>query len=241
MGFCICDQQIALKSSVFSFLRHSSHGLYRSSSALRDCEYFVANVRNLSPVDDFRAGLLHILSGISSSVRHLGHRSDRLHPRQKYVNFSCSFILKWSNYILICMHADTCVAQGVPAVFSVVSDRIIIRHQVFVCFASCICVCFAACISTVVCDVAEKAKLLMDCVSGTQHSLKTLILMEEFDADLVSRGQRCGIDIISLKDAEVNKPQTVCSNLYIRVRSMRVFASAGICLSCRDPGTDQLW
>ncbi|XP_048043916.1 long-chain-fatty-acid--CoA ligase 1b [Megalobrama amblycephala] len=58
------------------------------------------------------------------------------------------------------------------------------------------------CISTVVCDVAEKAKLLMDCVSGTQHSLKTLILMEEFDADLVSRGQRCGIDIISLKDAE---------------------------------------
>ncbi|ROL41111.1 Long-chain-fatty-acid--CoA ligase 1 [Anabarilius grahami] len=58
------------------------------------------------------------------------------------------------------------------------------------------------CISTVVCDVAEKARLLMDCVSGTQHSLKTLILMEEFDADLVSRGQRCGIDIISLKDAE---------------------------------------
>ncbi|XP_067249379.1 long-chain-fatty-acid--CoA ligase 1b [Chanodichthys erythropterus] len=58
------------------------------------------------------------------------------------------------------------------------------------------------CISTVVCDVVEKAKLLMDCVSGTQHSLKTLILMEEFDADLVSRGQRCGIDIISLKDAE---------------------------------------
>lgn len=85
----------------------------------------------------------------------------------------------------------------------------------FVCFASCICVCFAACISTVVCDVAEKARLLMDCVSGTQHSLKTLILVEDFDADLVSRGQRCGIDIISLKDAEVNKPQTVCSNLYI--------------------------
>ncbi|XP_051716136.1 long-chain-fatty-acid--CoA ligase 1b [Ctenopharyngodon idella] len=58
------------------------------------------------------------------------------------------------------------------------------------------------CISTVVCDVAEKARLLMDCVSGTQHSLKTLILVEDFDADLVSRGQRCGIDIISLKDAE---------------------------------------
>uniref|UniRef100_A0A671KVZ7 Long-chain-fatty-acid--CoA ligase n=1 Tax=Sinocyclocheilus anshuiensis TaxID=1608454 RepID=A0A671KVZ7_9TELE len=62
-------------------------------------------------------------------------------------------------------------------------------------------------ISTVVCDVPEKAKLLLDCVSGRQHSVKTLILMENFDTDLVSRAQQCGIDIISLRDAEVNKPQ----------------------------------
>uniref|UniRef100_A0A671KZA1 Arachidonate--CoA ligase n=1 Tax=Sinocyclocheilus anshuiensis TaxID=1608454 RepID=A0A671KZA1_9TELE len=68
-------------------------------------------------------------------------------------------------------------------------------------------------ISTVVCDVPEKAKLLLDCVSGRQHSVKTLILMENFDTDLVSRAQQCGIDIISLRDAEVNKPQLVCSNL----------------------------
>lgn len=72
-----------------------------------------------------------------------------------------------------------------------------------------LCVCFAACISTVVCDVPEKARLLLDCVSGKQHSLKTLILIQDFEADLVSRGQQCGIDIISLRDAEVNKPQTV--------------------------------
>lgn len=58
------------------------------------------------------------------------------------------------------------------------------------------------CISTVVCDVPEKAKLLLDCVSGQQHSVKTLILIENFDADLVSRAQQCGIDIISLRDAE---------------------------------------
>uniref|UniRef100_A0A671M5K9 Long-chain-fatty-acid--CoA ligase n=1 Tax=Sinocyclocheilus anshuiensis TaxID=1608454 RepID=A0A671M5K9_9TELE len=64
-----------------------------------------------------------------------------------------------------------------------------------------------ACISTVVCDVPEKAKLLLDCVSGRQHTVKTLILIENFAADLVSRAQQCGIDIISLKDAEVNKPQ----------------------------------
>ncbi|CAM4618222.1 unnamed protein product [Leuciscus chuanchicus] len=58
------------------------------------------------------------------------------------------------------------------------------------------------CISTVVCDVPEKARLLLDCVSGKQHSLKTLILIQDFEADLVSRGQQCGIDIISLRDAE---------------------------------------
>ncbi len=85
----------------------------------------------------------------------------------------------------------------------------------FVCFSTCTCVRYAACISTVVCDVPEKAKLLLDCVSGQQHSVKTLILIENFDADLVSRAQQCGIDIISLRDAEVNKLQIVCSNLCI--------------------------
>ncbi|KAA0709774.1 Long-chain-fatty-acid--CoA ligase 1 [Triplophysa tibetana] len=59
-----------------------------------------------------------------------------------------------------------------------------------------------ACIATVVCDVPEKARLLLDCVSGRQHSVKTVILIEDFDSELVSRGQQCGVDIISLKDAE---------------------------------------
>ncbi|XP_059377977.1 long-chain-fatty-acid--CoA ligase 1-like [Carassius carassius] len=59
-----------------------------------------------------------------------------------------------------------------------------------------------ACISTVVCDVPEKAQLLLDCVSGKPHTVKTLILIENFDADLVSRAQQCGIDIISLRDTE---------------------------------------
>uniref|UniRef100_A0A9J7XTM8 Arachidonate--CoA ligase n=1 Tax=Cyprinus carpio carpio TaxID=630221 RepID=A0A9J7XTM8_CYPCA len=68
-------------------------------------------------------------------------------------------------------------------------------------------------ISTVICDVPEKVKLLLDCVSGREHSVKTLILIENFDTDLVSRAQQCGINIISLRDAEVNKPQIVCSNL----------------------------
>lgn len=75
------------------------------------------------------------------------------------------------------------------------------------------CVCCAACIATVVCDVPEKARLLLDCVSGRQHSVKTVILIEDFDSELVSRGQQCGVDIISLKDAEVNKASIVCSNI----------------------------
>lgn len=59
-------------------------------------------------------------------------------------------------------------------------------------------------ISTVVCDLPAKVHLLLDCVAGKQHSLKTLILMEEFDSELVAQAQKCGIDIISLKDAEAS-------------------------------------
>ncbi|KAG7324463.1 hypothetical protein KOW79_012479 [Hemibagrus wyckioides] len=57
-------------------------------------------------------------------------------------------------------------------------------------------------ISTVVCDVPAKARLLLDCVSGRQHTLKTLILMDEFDSELMAQAQQCGVDVISLKDAE---------------------------------------
>ncbi|KAB5565433.1 hypothetical protein PHYPO_G00241440 [Pangasianodon hypophthalmus] len=57
-------------------------------------------------------------------------------------------------------------------------------------------------ISTVVCDVPAKARLLLGCVAGRQHSLKTLILMEAFDSELVAEAQKCGVEIISLIDAE---------------------------------------
>ncbi|XP_066574295.1 long-chain-fatty-acid--CoA ligase 1a isoform X2 [Amia ocellicauda] len=59
-----------------------------------------------------------------------------------------------------------------------------------------------ACISTVICDVVEKARLLLDCVSSGEHRVKTIILMEPYDADLVARGRKCGIEILSLKDVE---------------------------------------
>ncbi|KAG5848323.1 hypothetical protein ANANG_G00097270 [Anguilla anguilla] len=59
-----------------------------------------------------------------------------------------------------------------------------------------------AAIATVVCDVADKAKLILDCVSGRKHSIRILILMEPFDADLVAKGKKCGIEIISMKEME---------------------------------------
>ncbi|XP_060771226.1 long-chain-fatty-acid--CoA ligase 1b [Neoarius graeffei] len=57
-------------------------------------------------------------------------------------------------------------------------------------------------ISTILCDVPAKAHLVLDCVAGRQHSLKTLILMDEFDSELVAQGRKCHVEIISLKDAE---------------------------------------
>ncbi|KAJ8383443.1 hypothetical protein AAFF_G00220390 [Aldrovandia affinis] len=57
-----------------------------------------------------------------------------------------------------------------------------------------------ATIATVVCDVPNKARLILDCVSAREHPIRTIVLMEPFDADLVARGQECGIEILSLRD-----------------------------------------
>uniref|UniRef100_A0A8C9VDZ0 Long-chain-fatty-acid--CoA ligase n=1 Tax=Scleropages formosus TaxID=113540 RepID=A0A8C9VDZ0_SCLFO len=63
-----------------------------------------------------------------------------------------------------------------------------------------------ASISTVLCDVAEKARLILDCVATKEHTVRTLVLMEPFDAELVARGRKCGIEILSLKELEPPKP-----------------------------------
>ncbi|TNN62289.1 Long-chain-fatty-acid--CoA ligase 1 [Liparis tanakae] len=59
-----------------------------------------------------------------------------------------------------------------------------------------------AAISTVICDVPEKAKMILDCVEGNGRTVKTIVLMEPFDSELVTQGQEWGIDILSLKDFE---------------------------------------
>lgn len=60
-------------------------------------------------------------------------------------------------------------------------------------------------ISTIICDVPQKALTILECVSGQGKTVKTIVLMEAFDAELVSRGQECGVEIISLADFEVRQ------------------------------------
>lgn len=53
--------------------------------------------------------------------------------------------------------------------------------------------------------MAQKAQIILECATGKGKTVKTIVLMEEFDAELVSRGQECGVEIISLADFEVRK------------------------------------
>ncbi|XP_026158957.1 long-chain-fatty-acid--CoA ligase 1a isoform X2 [Mastacembelus armatus] len=59
-----------------------------------------------------------------------------------------------------------------------------------------------ATISTVICDVPDKARMILDCVSGKGRTVKTIVLMEAFDSELVTRAKECGIEILSLTEFE---------------------------------------
>ena len=61
----------------------------------------------------------------------------------------------------------------------------------------------AALLSTVVCDVAAKVELVLECVRDKEHTVKTVVLMEPPSSELVSRGQQAGIQILSLQEMEV--------------------------------------
>uniref|UniRef100_A0A8C8DSZ6 Arachidonate--CoA ligase n=1 Tax=Oryzias sinensis TaxID=183150 RepID=A0A8C8DSZ6_9TELE len=54
----------------------------------------------------------------------------------------------------------------------------------------------------VICDVPEKARMILDCVKGEGKTVKTIVLMEAFDSELETRGQENGVAIISLKQFE---------------------------------------
>uniref|UniRef100_A0A8C5FTN7 Arachidonate--CoA ligase n=1 Tax=Gadus morhua TaxID=8049 RepID=A0A8C5FTN7_GADMO len=60
-----------------------------------------------------------------------------------------------------------------------------------------------AVLSTIVCDVAAKVELVLECVRDREHTVKTIVLMEPPSRELASRGQQAGIQILSLQEMEV--------------------------------------
>uniref|UniRef100_A0A8C1G7F1 Arachidonate--CoA ligase n=1 Tax=Cyprinus carpio TaxID=7962 RepID=A0A8C1G7F1_CYPCA len=77
-----------------------------------------------------------------------------------------------------------------------------------------------ATISTVICDIADKARLILDCVSGQKHSITTIVIMENFDSELIAQAKQKGIEILSLKELE-------CSNLENKINLFFFFFSTG--------------
>ncbi|CAN9514670.1 unnamed protein product [Ophioblennius macclurei] len=59
-----------------------------------------------------------------------------------------------------------------------------------------------ASIATIVCDVTAKVRLVLDCLEGKEHAVKTVVLMETPSESLVKRGQQAGIHILSLQEME---------------------------------------
>ncbi|KAM5192103.1 long-chain-fatty-acid--CoA ligase 1 isoform 1-T4 [Mantella aurantiaca] len=58
-------------------------------------------------------------------------------------------------------------------------------------------------ISLVFCDNTDKAKVLLSNVEkGDTPILRTIVLMDPFDEDLVERGKKCGVEVVSLKAME---------------------------------------
>lgn len=59
-------------------------------------------------------------------------------------------------------------------------------------------------ISTVICDKAEKAQVLLGNVERLETpGLRRIILMDAFDPALLERAEGCGIYVQSLKEVEV--------------------------------------
>lgn len=59
-----------------------------------------------------------------------------------------------------------------------------------------------ATISTVICDVADKARMILEHGSAKGGTVKNVVLMETFDDELVTLGKEAGIDIMSFKEFE---------------------------------------
>ncbi|XP_075950207.1 long-chain-fatty-acid--CoA ligase 5 [Anarhichas minor] len=58
-------------------------------------------------------------------------------------------------------------------------------------------------ISTVLCDNQRKAETLLQTrETGQTPVLKTIVVMDPFDSELVERGTKCGVDVVLMRDME---------------------------------------
>lgn len=63
-----------------------------------------------------------------------------------------------------------------------------------------------------ICDKQDKAETLLEnCEKNLTDVLKTIILLDPYDAALIDRGSKSGVDILSLKDVEVHWQHSLIS------------------------------
>uniref|UniRef100_A0A3P8VP48 Long-chain-fatty-acid--CoA ligase n=1 Tax=Cynoglossus semilaevis TaxID=244447 RepID=A0A3P8VP48_CYNSE len=63
-------------------------------------------------------------------------------------------------------------------------------------------------ISTVLCDNQKKAEtLLQNRENGLSSVLKTIIVMDTFEMEMVERGKKVGVDVVSMQEVEPPKPE----------------------------------
>uniref|UniRef100_A0A1A8K106 Long-chain-fatty-acid--CoA ligase n=1 Tax=Nothobranchius kuhntae TaxID=321403 RepID=A0A1A8K106_NOTKU len=119
---------------------------------------------------------------IGSALLHKGHH----HTGDKFVGIFSQNRPEWSIAELACYTYSLVVVPLYDTLGTEAIGYIIDR----------------AAISTVICDVPEKARMILDCISGRGKTVKTIVLMEAVDRDLVTRGKECGVEILSLKEFE---------------------------------------
>ncbi|CAI5680494.1 unnamed protein product [Oreochromis niloticus] len=119
---------------------------------------------------------------IGSALLHRGHS----HTGDKFIGIFSQNRPEWTIAELACYTYSLVVVPLYDTLGTEAIDYIIDR----------------AAISTVICDVPEKARMILDCVSGKARAVKSIIVIEEFDSDLVTRAKENGIEILSLKELE---------------------------------------
>uniref|UniRef100_A0A7N8XI21 Arachidonate--CoA ligase n=1 Tax=Mastacembelus armatus TaxID=205130 RepID=A0A7N8XI21_9TELE len=83
-------------------------------------------------------------------------------------------------------------------------------------------------ISTVLCDNQSKAEtLLQNREKGQTAVLKTIIVMDPFNSELVERGTKCGVNIVSMQDVE-SLPAFILVSCFNTVRITNVIGNITI-------------